>query len=139
MTALDTAIQSSVNELGITLMPFFIDDGKILVGDRYVQNLSVMIQRIDDLCYMDENGNVVREIDFYLLTDYDITNFDVVNEINPKYEDLTNKTFAFIELLRNSFDVELKDKILKYRNQTTMMDLGVAFTLIFKYNQQCSL
>lgn len=139
MTALDTAIQSSVNELGITLMPLFIEDGKILVGENYVDDLPILIQRIDDSSYMDENGNVVREIDFYMLTDYDITNFDVINEVNPKYEELTNRTFAFIELLRNSFDVELKDKILKYRNQTTMMDLGVAFTLIFKYNQQCSL
>jgi hypothetical protein len=130
MTALDKAIQDALTLNSTSWCPLFLRDGKIMVSEE--ENFPVAIQNISDKISLMPNGMIERKIQFYFCEPYMFSDPDVLGDIQPIYESLTQKVVSFIRELRN-YNAKLDGSIEKLRDQTTLHEVGLFFTIKVEY------
>ncbi len=100
MNKLDTAIQAALVSLDLTWCPSLtlVEKGE---RPRYFADIPedtifpTMIQQVEDYITKNDNNELVRVIPFYLADQIEDVDNDVLDEINPIYDELITKAISF--------------------------------------------
>lgn len=137
MTALDTAIQKALESIGVSWCPaMFMPNGDHQSLYIPVQEISLFpscVQAVEDEQSELDNGMIRRVINFYMFNLIESADNDILGEINPIFEDLTTKVIQFKDLVKQSFNCQIRGSLTKSLHSMDISDAGIYFTLEIDY------